>query len=221
MIYIPLQILPRAMVGSTPSVQLTFIDALVPRWSSRMHRQDDVNHRNESCPWVRHHEITPSWKVFVADWHDVFSAERWLPTSSLNLHMKAKCLNPRRQSRWVGFSRSILLPGKRTDGLLEPKDNMPLRVRKVTRSTWWLSRSPDYSKCQFYFEMRLSLTGTCCQCKHLSVLALRVSLFPLLNIHHPSKMEGWIRNVMCRLTKICKANNPNIESQIIQVTLYW
>jgi len=53
--------------------------------------------------------------------------------------MKAKCLNPRRQLRWVGLSRFIL-PGKDPDGMIEPKDNMPLRVRKVTRSTWWLSR---------------------------------------------------------------------------------
>ena len=57
--HISLQVLPCAMVGSTPSVQLTFLDALVPRWSSCMHRQDDVDHRNESCPWVRQHLVTP------------------------------------------------------------------------------------------------------------------------------------------------------------------
>lgn len=54
------------MVGSTPSAQLTFLDALVPRWSSCLHRQDDVDYRNESCPWVRQHLATPR-KVLVAD----------------------------------------------------------------------------------------------------------------------------------------------------------
>jgi hypothetical protein len=53
------------MVGSTPSVQLTFLDALVPRWSSCMHRQDDVDHQNESCPWVRQHLAAPLGKFLL------------------------------------------------------------------------------------------------------------------------------------------------------------